>query len=85
MSKRKRRTLLVSLLLFVLIILGSFFSFYSNDQSLFAAKKRYKCKICDWPSHCRLKNAADCSWEEFTEGDTDVESKCCPGTKQEIR
>ena len=49
-----------------------------------ATKKKYKCKICDWPSHCNLERADDCSWKTFYEGDSDTERLCCPGTKHAV-
>ena len=83
--KTKRNILMLSCCVFIsLLNVGGFFKIDSTDQLAFAAKKHLSCTICDIPTHCNLAEADDCNRIDFYEGDTDIESKCCPGTIKEI-
>lgn len=83
--KAKRNVFIFSFCIFLsLLIVGGFFKINSTDQLAFAAKKHLSCIICDIPTHCPMGNTDDCNWIDFYEGDTDIESQCCPGTIKEI-
>jgi len=83
--KSKRKIIILSCSVFLsLLIVGLFFTIDSTDQLAYAAEKHLSCIICDIPTHCALANTDDCNWIDFYEGNTDIESKCCPDTIKEI-